>query len=847
MTARAQPQLEAYAEARVTAARYVSHVSVSIGEGPIDAALLDVVVGRLCGPHAPTSDVADLVFAACEGTAALTAQLGSAASARPTAPPATDPATATVEPPGAFLTGITVEGFRGIGPSTTLGLQPGPGLTLVVGRNGSGKSSFAEAAELVIARATARLSRAAEWRDGWRNLEHAHARIEVRAAIAGHAKETAIVREWADGKDLASGTTHVQHHGEPRTTLDSLAWGDALAVHRPFLSYSELGTLLEDAPSKLYDALRTGLGVDELGVVEKRLADERKQVEGLAKREKDLRKEVIAALAPSTDERAVAAHTALKARAPDREKVRQVLERIASDEDASRMRMLEDLSRLQAPSVDTLLSAVDALQTARGKVTALGGTDAVRAQSLAALLRKALDHHRSHAGSDCPVCGRTGALDGDWERETAARVTELVAEAAELSRSVAEREQARRAMDALLTDPPAVLSRAGATAAAAAWTEFASARTTSDDEAACALVLGVADRLAALVDTARADATRELERMDAAWRPLADQLMKWCAAWDEVESVAGAATPLKAAETWVKQATTDLLNERLAPISEQVRHFWSLLRLNSSVELDQIGLAGSATRRRAELRVKVESKSSVALSVMSQGELNALALSLFLPRTLQPDSPFRFVLIDDPVQAMDPARVEGLARALDEVAKQRQVVVFTHDDRLPAAVRRLAIAATVVRVVRKPGSVVDLEHVLDPARQALADAWRVLRADDLPERAKERVLPGLCRAAVEAACTERVYRRRLSAGHTHDEIEELLSGARTLLERIALARWDDVGRAKDVLPTFDASSMTRWMANILGPLNKGTHGEATIGLTNYVANSKNLVEEIERW
>ena len=44
-------------------------------------------------------------------------------------------------------------------------------LTLVVGRNGSGKSSFAEAAELALTGVTRRWEgRAAVWREGWRNL-----------------------------------------------------------------------------------------------------------------------------------------------------------------------------------------------------------------------------------------------------------------------------------------------------------------------------------------------------------------------------------------------------------------------------------------------------------------------------------------------------------------------------------------------------------------------------------------------------------------------------------------------------------------------------------------------------
>jgi ABC-type transport system involved in cytochrome bd biosynthesis fused ATPase/permease subunit len=47
----------------------------------------------------------------------------------------------------AYLRSITVEGFRGIGREAKLPLNPGVGLTVVVGANGSGKSSFAEAVE----------------------------------------------------------------------------------------------------------------------------------------------------------------------------------------------------------------------------------------------------------------------------------------------------------------------------------------------------------------------------------------------------------------------------------------------------------------------------------------------------------------------------------------------------------------------------------------------------------------------------------------------------------------------------------------------------------------------------
>ncbi|WP_242606290.1 hypothetical protein [Protofrankia symbiont of Coriaria ruscifolia] len=59
---------------------------------------------------------------------------------------------------------------------------------------------------------------------------------------------------------------------------------------------------------------------------------------------------------------------------------------------------------------------------------------------------------------------------------------------------------------------------------------------------------------------------------------------------------------------------------------------------------------GSASRSRLVLDVTVDGVGGAALGVMSQGELHALGLALFLPRATVHESPFRFVVIDDPVQ-----------------------------------------------------------------------------------------------------------------------------------------------------------------------------------------------------
>jgi len=99
----------------------------------------------------------------------------------------------------AYLRRLAVTGFRGIGPTAELPLEPGPGLTLVVGRNGSGKSSFAEGLEILLTGSNWRWAhRSKVWREGWRNL---HERTKTEAA-AEYRAQLLCLRVYLD-PDLA--------------------------------------------------------------------------------------------------------------------------------------------------------------------------------------------------------------------------------------------------------------------------------------------------------------------------------------------------------------------------------------------------------------------------------------------------------------------------------------------------------------------------------------------------------------------------------------------------------------------------------------------------------------------
>jgi hypothetical protein len=101
---------------------------------------------------------------------------------------------------------------------------------------------------------------------------------------------------------------------------------------------------------------------------------------------------------------------------------------------------------------------------------------------------------------------------------------------------------------------------------------------------------------------------------------------------------------------------------------------------------------------------------------------------------------------------MDPAKVDGLAHVLDDLAQTRQVIVLSHDDRLAQAARRLPRPPRILEVTRGVGSEVRVHESHSPTRRYLADARAVYKDSGLPEPTRREIVPGVLRQALEAAC-----------------------------------------------------------------------------------------------
>ncbi|MEV0802458.1 AAA family ATPase [Kribbella sp. NPDC050281] len=744
---------------------------------------------RLIADETLTDEQRSLILSAFAGSAELDIALSAVATATIT----TDAHQEAVQLPsqGIFLKGIAVEGFRGIGPRLHVALHPSPGLTVICGRNGSGKSSIAEALEVALTGTTHRWSGkiGVQWRDAWRNIHHGgqpSIRVQLTEEDTG---ETTIGLDWSGTGTVEQFTAWFQRHSQAKTEgLTELGWSAPLASFRPMLSYDELGDMFSAGPSKLYDALALVLGLEQISDALKRLAQRLQELSEPAKALQIERLTLQERMESIHDDRSTQAADLLKGAAD-----LDGLAAIAAGDVAwsgSRAQYLEQIASTQLVADEPVTAAAESLTAAVARLAQIASGIGHGVVLREELLKQALALHDHEGDQICPLCGQ-GQLDEAWVVRARATLADSDTQLAEL-RSARRAHQASRTEALRLIQPmPEVLARIpesdlpGLVAARNAWTEWL---TTPEDDLALAVHLTTNhQQLQATLDELRRQAVVELQSLDEAWAPIAAQLTSWVQRARLVERDRPRVDLLTKAQRWLKENDTRLKNERLRPISDKARHIWAALRQESNVDISGLRLEGSTTRRRVAIDATVDGSESGAISVMSQGELHAMALALFLPRATMPASPFRFVILDDPVQAMDPAKIDGLVTVLSEIAQERQVVVLSHDDRLPEAVRRSSVPARILEVSRSSNSAIAINNVRDPATRYLSDAYALIKDDRLPDTTLRRALPGILRLAAESAARDRYFSTEFSAGTAAITVEKTWASALTTRRRVALA------------------------------------------------------------
>ncbi|MEV6278296.1 AAA family ATPase [Nocardia sp. NPDC051832] len=794
--------------------------------------LTEVVARRLADDPAVTPDVAHAVLRALGGAESTDRTIG-------------------FEDTGIFLKAIRVRGFRGIGQETTLELPPGPGLTLVVGRNGSGKSSFAEAAELALTGGNRRWDgRSAAWREGWRNLHTDDStRIELELLTAGSDPAITIVKEWEPEAQLAEAHWTENRAAQRNSRFDPTRWAPVLDLYRPFLSYSELGALVDGKPSDLFDALHQLLGLDELTVAQERIRSRRLSLERAARDSRVERVALVDALDALADDRATRMAKLLRPAQPDLTAVSRHMSGRADD--AGGPDGLRAIVRLALPTSEQVDEIAERLAACGATLARDATADAEADLRVLELLRRARIHADASGDCPCPVCGR-GTLDTEWAHAADAEIAQLSARVDALTTAKTRLREATRAARALPDHVPPELDfdprnppTVDTTAVHRAWSDWAALTAAEYTPDLPDRLRGAHSRLVDELALLQQGTRKELDRLDEVWAPLVPRIASWLDSARQVALRAGELRTVKRAEDWLKSATSGLRDERMSPLETTARWVWRTLRQQSNVELGGIRLQGNAgTARRVLLDVTVDEVESAALGVMSQGELHALGLSLFLPRATVEDSPFRFVMIDDPVQAMDPAKVDGLARVLAEVAGTRQVIVFTHDERLAEAVRRMQLAARVVEVQRRERSVVEVRVSSDPVRRYLDDARSLVRTPQLPPAIADELVATCCRSAVEAASQARARRNLLDEGMHHREVERHLESAHTTRAMVALAVMGVTYNVDDL--NAHLATEAKWLVPALRDVTAAAHVPIDRTMRELIASTERLIAWLTR-
>ncbi|WP_098009635.1 AAA family ATPase [Streptomyces sp. sk226] len=745
-----------------------------------------------------------------------------------------------------YLDSLAVNGFRGIGPRARLSLSPRPGVNLVVGRNGTGKSSLADAIEVGFTGARAHRPGQDATRGGhWVNLHNAESpKVELKLAVEGDTGNSTLARTWTS-QEFGSSEATFKRPGHGTVPLAEAGWDTALADHRPFLSYTDLDLMLTGKPSERYDAIATILGMDLLSTATNRLSAREKALATTAKEARDALPGLKDALyALEDDDRAVQALLAVDTPALDLDTIDALVAGLPPADD-SRLAELQIEAGVHGPDLAEVGEAVQRLRIALADVEDLHGTDAENARLRADLLEKALAHADRHPDDDvCPTCGTERVLGREWCDRASRQVTELRREAKTAEDARAAVRTGKRNLQNLIETPKRI-----PVALADPWKAWTDCRQITDPVELARSAEEAATVIVDACDTVRRHAARELEERDERWRALVIRLAAWADKARETERAKPLLGNLRKAVRWLKDLSTELREQRMERFTDATQGIWERLRQESNVDLTAVSLKGSekANVRKLVMAASVDGQDAPALDVMSQGELHSLALSLFLPRATTADSPFGFLVIDDPVQSMDPTKVHGLAQVLHELGRHRQIVVFTHDPRLQKAFTDQELPVTVFQVTRGEGSRVKVDCIDDPVAQAIGDARAIAATPGLTPETYSHVLPGLCRIALENAFLEAAWIRHHRSGGSEHDLQTAIDSAERFQEVAAFALFGDVERGcevrEEVRRRYGSSA-----CSLIQKCQKGAHpdGASIPSPHRFVTDVENLAQKIRK-
>lgn len=723
-----------------------------------------------------------------------------------------------------LLDSVEVSGHVGVGSEPVrLSFGGGTGIVVVTARNGTGKTSIADALRHVLSGGQTYSNKLAS-----DNLDCPDRNICVNLRAGS---KMVRVRCRDDQPFTWSNEAGVE--------IDPPAgWAADYLRYVPILLYPEVSSTIED-PTKLHNFLKGGLDLGVPTTIQAELKSIRTAGSG-AKREITEYYEAAKIAAQKADVNdAVALLTKSGATPSATERAAIRIAMIESPEAApSHPPTLPEINAANL-DVDHIVESIRAYQTAAHGV--VSGADETQ-KALQQFVQHGGDYLESARREDvCPVCGTAGV---GWQRhaqQQAEKLATILRTARSAESSLKERlaaiastlpevpPSAGAALMALSSDATQMIEKWQETRVTAMRleTNTVNAETVRELVAEIVLLSGQRDDLVRRLGR-EYDANFEAR---ARLRAAVDHWLDRVALHDRIVTKSAVADRLdKTIDGWIK-STRDAVFE---PIGKQVSAMWAELNPDSALTLTGVKLGGGAKRAgKVDFGIRAGSTSpppATATQILSTGQRNALSLATYLPRATQTSSPFGFLVLDDPIQAFDSWRVRYLARQLVGLSHRYQIVVFTHDERLWQELRGLGHYARHLQLDRDPDSPshVRVSDANSPGREYLMNLRRQLERHDQEPIAAEASITALalalCRTAVDAEAAIQLEIMGRRAGHTAEIIAQDRERAHTTRDQIRLLN-TYIGAVNapviDVMPYDDT----------IRALNMAAHGRAPVVAT----------------
>ncbi|MBF4623312.1 AAA family ATPase [Clavibacter sp. VKM Ac-2872] len=721
---------------------------------------------------------------------------------------------------------VSIMGFRGVVNDTPLEIifDPTPGITVLHGLNGAGKSSISDAVDIAL---SGRIAQNAKGKAGsarlWDpiHLARGASRAQVILTLVGDDKRLTLQAILdADGA-VESHQATLQQSGDEATIELDASWNEALVSHQPVFAYASLERqvqLSKDLASYFEGLLALGGSFSSLQTAVSREGEA--SAEAL-RRWRSAKDEAMRRLATVDLERSGSSSVHLEM-VPE-PTVDQNKEDWVENAQLSAQGSIS--SSLPTDTKTRLSFSATELQ---GAIRALDESSMTMNHKLSTALQlmqsEALAHHVST--STCPVCA---SEDVNWIeilKQSVISNTQITT----LRQQVTQAHAAfKDAVESLLVPAVAACSSGGPSDTSDVSSSTASRLIANFQEAAretlptqhSALTASAALAQWVLSEEGTSLIEEALSRTDQTrlWRiARSHAVQEFIAVWSLDGDSARETTLWTKTARRVEELRNALRERRSDVLQGKASLQISKLLADADLRLNRI----NAQSTKANMELVDRNDNAVELGMLSAGQRNAVLLAPLLASVEA--GPFGFILLDDPVHAFDELRIDHLAELLSELAETRRVIVLTHDDRLKEHLVARA-KDTDTRLVDRSSASGNVE-VTDSSQfwvDLLTDAGTI---HDLAVAEAGSTLDvsmavrRLCRLGLDNALRTFTLRNAALSGRNTALDLQAIDAVRTTAERMTVASnfWQDPGTINPVLAALQECSpyAERWNQAIHG-------------------------------